>query len=390
MLGTCRSDIPLPDNLRRLTRTQGISFLIASDFQSRLAVRPLSTLAKQYLLIYRMNQAAFVIPDIQTRAASDLSDLGGENIAFSTFFDVDHLMHSLKRDCPQMKVIQRQDLPPDKPYVLNPFTVSPQILVDDIFDHTLMVDPKQWRPSFDNWLGRKLGKHLATSKSSSSEPIFVVAVSPLFNWPADYDGEAFKRNFGKVLRFPHEIRVLAAKTLYAVSHEFKIQLQSTGITPNAFFAAHLRTEADATKSGYTSYDVQASSYLKQAEAKNLTKIYAASGSLEELQRFTNDAIDRGMVVTTKFELLTEDNLDQLEALRWDQQALIDFEVLLRASSFAGIEASSFAFNIALLRHELSDMDGFLQGWGGQNFEDEYSCLYGLPARIPRLQQGVYP
>jgi hypothetical protein len=53
-----------------------------------------------------------------------------------------------------------------------------------------------------------------------------------------------------------------------------------------------------------------------------------------------------LTVTTKHDLLTGDDLSELEALRFDQRTMVDF-LLSKSSDFAGVGHSSFAWNVAL-------------------------------------------
>ena len=128
------------------------------------------------------------------------------------------------------------------------------------------------------------------------------------------------------------------------------------------------------KAGWPGYESQAGSYLAQAAEHNLSTIYLASGSAPDISRFRSDAALQNCTVVTKEDLLADVELETLRGLTWDQQALVDFEVLVKSSQFAGIEQSSFAWKIALRRHLLSVTDDYLSG--AQALEDEFSVIYG--------------
>ena len=49
----------------------------------------------------------------------------------------------------------------------------------------------------------------------------------------------------------------------------------------------------------------------------------------------------GITVMTKSELLHGEDLEELKAMSWDQQALVDYEMMLKSSFFAGLQQSSF-------------------------------------------------
>jgi len=80
-------------------------------------------------------------------------------------------------------------------------------------------------------------------------------------------------------------------------------------------------------------------------------------------------------VTTKFNLLKEKDLEELQALKWDQQGLVDFLVMLKASDFAGIGHSSFAWNVALKRHVFVKKKDRVRG-PEILMGDELSLIYG--------------
>ncbi|KAG4442860.1 hypothetical protein IFR05_001656 [Cadophora sp. M221] len=72
---------------------------------------------------------------------------------------------------------------------------------------------------------------------------------------------------------------------------------------------------------YSRYETQSKLYLEQAPRSSLSVIYVASGDLSEVAKFATDAAGINMTVATKFDLLTSPELDELNALAWNQQAL---------------------------------------------------------------------
>jgi hypothetical protein len=85
-------------------------------------------------------------------------------------------------------------------------------------------------------------------------------------------------------------------------------------------------------------------------------------------------------------------------LTWDQQGLVDYEVLKRCSKFSGIVKSSFAFNIAMTRSQWLEDRGVVvdpyyvaDAEDGVAFDDGLSRIVGRDAfhehRIPR---GMWP
>lgn len=146
---------------------------------------------------------------------------------------------------------------------------------------------------------------------------------------------------------------------------------------------------------YGRYDVQSQLYFDQVLNSTLSVIYTASGNATEVSKFAADARaragDRDLVVTTKNELLSHSDLMVLNSLTWDQQALVDFLVMMVASQFAGVAHSSFAWNVALKRHRWSKMNGsdHLEQ-GPQMLSDEYTQIYGKIGGYPEYAAGIWP
>lgn len=151
----------------------------------------------------------------------------------------------------------------------------------------------------------------------------------------------------------------------------------------------LQTAKDAAKAHWTGYDLQAKRYLEEARKDHLSIIYVASGSSKDMERFAQQAWSEYQYNTTsKRRLLQGDDLANLQSLSWDQQGLVDFLVMLKSSSFAGIEQSSFAWNIALKRHTLSLDANYLTH--GQALQDEYSMLLGPVGSSSFIARAMWP
>jgi hypothetical protein len=147
--------------------------------------------------------------------------------------------------------------------------------------------------------------------------------------------------------------------------------------------AHFRTAIDASSAGWTGYAEQAACYLSQARSHSLSLIYAASSYPESTARFKRDALTfQNVQVTTRYDLLSRDELEAMKRLNWDQQALVDYEILLRSSSFAGIYQSSFAWNVAFSRHVAGKSYRWdsMEGVGGRRLMMSIVGFMGLQER----------
>jgi len=310
--------------------------------------------------------ADFVIPSIRSRSTSDLSVLDTDiSLGFDYLFDQKHFKKTMKRFCPGMKVYEsHEEVRTEQDGV----AVGPLELIPDRKDRVLgNSEVAAWEGYWEKWLRNQ---EATNADKLSSGPIPVEFPSPLFHWPTDYDDADFVKSFGRVIQFREDTRRLAATVLWELSRKFELDLEPNEFMDGGmFFGAHLRTASDAAKAKWTGYEDQAANYLELAAKEHLSTIYVATGSMEDMARFSAQAWEEYQFnTTTKLDLLRGEDLDLLQSLSWDQQGLVDFLVMLKSSSFAGISESSFAWNIALKRHILSSDSTYMDH--GQTLQDE--------------------
>jgi hypothetical protein len=161
-----------------------------------------------------------------------------------------------------------------------------------------------------------------------------------------------------------------------------------GMTKNAYLGIHLRTDSDAVKMGWSTYSEQTAHYLKLVEQSPLSVIYVASGNNTSVELLAAEAAleEKPKIVVTKTDLLEGDDLKLLQSMTWDQQALVDYSILLKSSMFGGMSASSFSWNIALRRRSIAERGTCEaihdQWWRGANlpkgstYRDELSDIMG--------------
>jgi hypothetical protein len=238
----------------------------------------------------------------------------------------------------------------DHPTTANPLPIAP-ISVSHLPEAPgVMAAPSEWLAGFRAFLNE------SAPNFSESKPVVINMGTPLLQFPLSYDDPKFVATFGRILRFREDTRRLASTVLYALNKQYNLNLDAsaTGIPADKFYGAHLRTAADAAAGGWTPYAIQSGNYLDSATSHYLPIIYLACGNPTDRTLFTSTATNMNITVLTKREILSDpefsDELAEMESLTWDQQALIDWEVLLRSSMFGGTWESSFAWNIALRRH----------------------------------------
>lgn len=244
----------------------------------------------------------------------------------------------------------------------------------------------------------------------ANKPVLVLIKQAFFEYDINTDPAPFVATFGRIVRFREDIRRLSAIVIYAMEKKYKLGFNPAPVgIPEArkFYGAHLRTAVDATAAGFAPYEEQSAAYLEMAHKNNLTVAYIASGSPPDIQRITTTAAEQGISVTTKNALLEgdpefKDALAEMKALTWDQQALIDYMVLLRSSAFGGTWASSFAWNIALRRHVAVNKGVWVPSEAANKelhpgrgeyhtcFEDEINTIFGDDGRGIWFELSMWP
>ena len=333
--------------------------------------------------------AGLVVPTIVVRDTNDISLIRtGVNAEMAFMFDTQHFVDSLKLSCPSLRVFSTMTEVQNYEFAPPALSIVPEDLVKDRIPATGLTEPEKWRALFYGWLEQY-------PKTNPDAPYIVELGRSYLKYPIYSDGEGFALSFGGILKLRSDVRSLATKTLESLSKKYGLQTElSEPVLPGSFFGAHLRTEKDAAEGWpvndweYSRYDTQAKLYLEQAPRSSPAVIYVASGDLAEVAKFANDSAAINMTVATKFDLLTGPDLEELNALAWDQQALVDFLVMHKASDFAGVGHSSFAWNIALKRHTLAETKNHLDG--PQMLSDELSQIYGKIRGYPEYAACLWP
>jgi hypothetical protein len=293
-------------------------------------------------------------------------------------FDIQHFKNSLKMSCPELKLIKQLDqsassrrrgLRPESLFATPPTTG---------IEH-----PEEWQVKLYTWIDQWMAPSL-------SSPIVVDLERSFLQYPTHSDGHEFAHEFGGIMKFRPDVRQLATTALRNMVEKYDLHVDVTQeMFQASFLGVHLKTDEESpmierrhlVDAPYTRLDPQAHSYFTQASSSNLKLIYAASGNISAIQQLDGEAIPGDQAVISKYDLLTGKERDQLDALKWDQRALVDYLVLLKASEFAGVGHSSFSWNVALNRHELSRRNGSLGGGNeGQRWKewsDGISKLYGV-------------
>lgn len=304
------------------------------------------------------------MPTIQTRSEDKLSELFvGKKLPFAYFFDEEHFRRSLKAACPRISIYdamddipgferqeaqqQEQKGPARQPWdMITPNNFGQRGGCDqrDLNRHVDLFGLR-----FHDWLSERQEKLSLPPVTASSPKLIRFNWGVQWTYPVYRDGPEFAATFGGLLRFRADILELGRQTTAAM------EKRARG-ADGTFIGMHLRTENDALK-GWPSFEEQSQAYLAKATGLSPGSpkyAYLATGNATEAGKLSSLALAQELTVVTKQDLLAGPDNEglkrSLDELSWDQQALVDFVVLLHADYFIGVSPSSFSMNVALKRH----------------------------------------
>jgi hypothetical protein len=322
-----------------------------------------------------------VMPRIVLRAPSNAAEIQADGLVeFDYMFDSHHFKESLRLSCPELEIIDSVDELLNYKATHEPLSLHAESFEKEV-PKTGLSHPEQWRSQFQNWL--------ANPPEAIYDGVIIIALQRSYmQFPIYSDGEEFAASFGNILKFQTAVRIIATTTLHRLSENYYLNMNlSESIVPHAFLGVHLDIEKNAGQ-GYLTYAAQSKLYLEQAAKNNISLIYVASSNAIEVSKLAADGTGLSISVATKFDLLQGTDKKMLDGLAWNQQAIVDFLVMLKASSFGGIAHSSFSWNIALKRHIYAKVEVDLKG--PQMLSDDLSQVYETPFLYPQYPSCLWP
>ncbi|RFU28951.1 hypothetical protein B7463_g7396, partial [Scytalidium lignicola] len=344
-----------------------------------------------------------ILPRLGARSENDLIDLGGEkrSVELSTLFDVSYFLDEWKEACPQIRSVVSDSEVPNLNLTATSPRIDPRHVKKFKTRKYLIVDPTGWREAFDIWMG----KNSVFKTMSAKNPVRVRQNLVLFEWNREVHPLDFVHSFPRLFQHTIQTRRLAASVLWHLEKNLSHPVVSDTIlfsssppskvnslgpdrlTYSGFMGAHLRVARDAAIAKWPGYEAQAPFYLAEAKRLNLTTIYLATDAAKHRDQFRTDAEREGISVIVKEDLLDVEELAELQSLTWDQQALVDFDVLMYCSWFSGFVRSSFSWMLALRRGTLPEA-GTPTITDGEEYRDNLSALVGRHDKIN--PEGLWP
>jgi len=306
----------------------------------------------------------------------------GHRLPFTYLFDLDYFNSTLASSCPQITLLPSHDDLHLKSTPLDPKTLAVSLIHDTWPE---MIEVEGWSAAFASYL------HRHHPSISAENPALITLATPLFQFPLSYDKPEFVSSFGRILRFRPDVRRVAATVLYALANSSSGSMEDV-----EFYGAHLRTAEDAKAASWTNYSVQSHNLLSSATKHGLRSIYLATGLPSDRTTFIADAaaLTHPIAVTTKSLLLSSPaytrEREEMQSWTWDQQALVDYEVLLRSAAFGGTWESSFAWNIAV-RRIWAEGGKVVKGEGvSYGDEMESNTIFGPEGVGWYFEEGMWP
>ncbi|KAK0115522.1 hypothetical protein ONS95_000200 [Cadophora gregata] len=328
---------------------------------------------------------SLVVPRIMVRDGSGNSSTNSTDMGY--MFDTEHFVASLELSCPQMAIHQTEFGIADGGDGKGTVNLQPESILNlvDSAEHS----GENWRPTFYKWLPKVAAE--------PSRPIIVRLGDCYLKYPIAKDGEAFRQHFGKILKIRADVRRFATTILQNLSEMYDEPLNLKDLMlQNILLGVYLSTEVNMDSlseedRGNANYEAQSKLFLGHAMRKNISLLYVASSHKPETSRFTLDANADEIVATSKLNLLKGKDLEDLLSLTIDQQAMVDFLVMTKVSEFIGMGYDSFAWSVALRRHEyLKKGTGTAWMSGHYVAKDPFSTLIGATGGHQEFASSMWP
>lgn len=304
-----------------------------------------------------------LLPSMPLRDSNDLTNFNFWNESayhtYDAWFDSEHLLSSMARACPQMKIRH-----PDE-------AGTPSLPIAHHWDMDFSKAPSYRPMNGYFWVGRPfkawfdyelrrlrfvdfntpkidVGNQRSGPSSGQQAGATILGIASqflLFRLTDDATGRelALWNDLSHVIRFKEEPRLITNKVLSYIDRPF--------------YGVHFRAEKDSIwspmenqlKVDLDALDKAWEQYGSVGQERPL--VYLACGDEEQVEKFASAASQRGWTVTSKYDLLKDDQvtLKKLNDLPFDFQGAVDMGVMLKSHFFFGITGSAFSSTVANLR-----------------------------------------
>ncbi|KFY08238.1 hypothetical protein V492_06406 [Pseudogymnoascus sp. VKM F-4246] len=216
------------------------------------------------------------------------------------------------------------------------------------------LDPSHYNGTFRTLIDDTIAESgiIARPEISAKKPVRVMYGDPFLAWNYTASAESeVKKDLFKLLKYNDDLSQLGVQVFDSLK-------QNIG---GPVVAIHLRGEADWPE-GFGTLEIQIDLYTQALlELRNTTlgadstatikDIYVSCGNPSAIRKLKERLQPLGYIVHDKMSLLNThaDILERVEALRFDQRAVTEFESLVHADYFMGILTSSLSAKVAYAR-----------------------------------------
>jgi hypothetical protein len=323
---------------------------------------------------------------LNTKAA-----IHGEDMDY--FFDMEHFNATMATYCPQLRLHRSINDLWEIPSLLQSTKFSLPEANITLVNATVIADPSSVQSKLKAFVNTKSPPHLRKN------PVHFKLKLTYWTWPTQSDGTSFARHFGRILRIRPDARRTAASALFNLHKRYYLGIDPRlGLQNDSFVGVHLRTEVDTlrSKTKFPTYEEQAAYYLDYAVQSKAPVVYLATGaSGENITSFIDRARDFDIAVVLKHDILDHADVKVLDKFTYDQKALVDYEIMLRAGQMTGISESSFAWNLAMRRRNAYMTEGVnaLEATKTGTFtqwRDRFSTIFGRSEDGHVMQTTIWP
>ncbi|KAF3918429.1 hypothetical protein ABW21_db0201191 [Orbilia brochopaga] len=289
--------------------------------------------------------SGLVLPKLEIRDSQDLSILRTGNYRnMDYYYDIASFKTVMQASCNQLKLFDEIEDIKNFGYANMPDLIHMHSLMGQYNKNWRNQRPDKFRQKFDGFIQ-------ALSKPPSEKSPVIVRLDDkiLFSFPPHDDVPHLAQNFGFILDFRQDLSSLAALILNRLRRTLAPDIEQE-TAAKQYLGLHLRTEYDAMKEEWLSYDKLKESTIFIAMEHNIDLIYVASGEIQDIEKLRDSLSVYGMTVMDKWQLLTADETEYLQSFAFDQQGIVDYLVLLQSDMFLGSPESSFSSNLVLRRN----------------------------------------
>ncbi|KAF3934830.1 hypothetical protein ABW19_dt0200893 [Dactylella cylindrospora] len=308
-----------------------------------------------------------ILPKVEVREAGKLEVLRtGVFRGFGYYFDVGWFENVMEMNCRRMRVVKEVEEVEGWGEAVMPEVLSVKKVMGE-------EEEKGWRNTKASDFRQKFDQYLGTLNRgpSGNAPIIIrLDDKMLFSYPPSTDDPNLRDNFGSILNFRYDLIALSNIIIDRLRQSLD-HISNTTNTPGSseYLGVHLRTESDVPPIWAKLEDIAHAALLKAVNT-GIKLIYVGTGDISGFHDFRYRASGAEIIIADKWRMLNENEKELLRTYGFDQQAVVDYLVLMQADRLVGSSWSSFSSNLVLTREFL--VNG--TRWEGE--KDERNELVG--------------